>query len=114
MRRGWLVTRSGKLILISLPHTLLFASINMRNRANLEAMVASIGAIGQQVAVVKQDFQPLQQNFNDITTEIQALQSSQKEAQEGIVKVEDTIAPVQLLPSVKQDVKSLSFVMREV
>jgi septal ring factor EnvC (AmiA/AmiB activator) len=114
MRRGWLVARSGKLILIPPPHTLLFASINMRNRATLEAMVASISAISQQVAVVKKDFQPLQQNLNDITTEIQALQSSHKEAQEGIVKVEDTIAPVQLLPSVEQDVKSLSFVMREV
>lgn len=63
MRRGWLVARSSKPILIYSPRALLFASINMRNRATLEAMVASISAIGQQVAVVKQDFQPLQQKF---------------------------------------------------
>ena len=115
MRRGWLAARSGKPILIffSSYFSLCFY-YNMRNRATLGAMVASIGAIGQQVAMVKQDFQPLQQSFNDIATEIQVLQSSHKEAQEGIVKVEDTIAPIQLLPSVEQDVKSLSFVMQEV
>lgn len=37
--------------------------VSSAQQATLEAMVASISAIGQQVAVVKQDFQPLQQKF---------------------------------------------------
>ena len=115
MKRGWLAACSGKPTLIFFSsYFALCIYCNMRDRATLEAMVASIGAIGQQVAVVKQDFQPLQQSFNDIATEIQVLRSSHKEAQEGIVKMEDTIAPIQLLPSIEQDTKSLSLVMREV
>ncbi|OCL02463.1 hypothetical protein AOQ84DRAFT_382653 [Glonium stellatum] len=77
-------------------------------------MATSIDAIGQQVAVVKQDFHPLQQNFNDIATGIQDLQSSHEGAQQGILKMEETMAPIQLLPSVEQDVKSLGAVMQEV